>query len=168
LHYNEGIAAQPSQYRRIPVPVSAVRDPFRPAGTARAEPLRTPQARVLAALLPSAAEVHRCDWPVLTRAALGVRAGYTAVSGTVTRALNGIRIGSSSGDAHLGLLARRLVEEETIDCDGVAELNYRITVAGIAVYRAHVEREELPPVRDALSCTNERYTAARKKNLKRS
>ncbi len=134
------------------MPVSTVRSPFRPPSS---ESLRTPQARVLAALVPAPHEVHQCDWPVLTRAAMSQRAGYTAISGTVTRALNGLREGSSSGDAHPGLLARGMLEEFPIDCDGVVELNYRITAAGIAAYRAHVEGgAKLPPVKDAAQCVN--------------
>lgn len=123
--------------------------------------LRVPQARVLRALVPPPEyadhpELRDTEWPCLPRARLGVRAGYTAISGTVTRALNGIREGSSSGDPHPGLLARGLVEVVRLDVEGEVEDCYRATPAGVAAYRAHVAEhgEELPPVRDAVSSTN--------------
>lgn len=123
----------------------------------RTEGLRVPQARVLRALMPSDLTDHYTDWPVLTRAALGVRAGYTAISGTITRALNGIHKDSSSGDPHLGLIARGLVKVTMIDVDGVVETNYRITADGIREYLAHGKRR-LPKVKDAALCTNDRYS----------
>lgn len=120
--------------------------------------LRTPQARILAALMPTDSTYPIFDWPLYTRAALGTAAGYTAISGSVTRALNGIRPGSSSGDAHLGLIALGLVEEVVLDIDGVAETNYRTTAAGIVAYRAYISRiGELPAQRDKSSCINDRY-----------
>jgi len=144
------------------MPTSIKRDPFctinptvRPAKTG----LRTPQARVLAALMPARIDDPPIEWPLLTRAQLGVRAGYTSLSGTITRALNGIRPGSSSGDAHLGLIARGLVEEQSVDVDGVTELNYRITAAGICEYSAYtlITGSQLPALKDPSSCTNDRY-----------
>lgn len=118
-------------------------------------PLRTPQVRVLAALMPEDPSARRFRWPLLTRAKLGVGAGYTAISGSVTRALDGIRPGSSSGAAHLGLLALGHVEVLILDIDGVKEINYRITASGIAAYRRWLaENGGIPPVRNAETCTN--------------
>jgi hypothetical protein len=86
---------------------------------------------------------------------LGVRAGYTAISGTVTRALNGIREGSSSGDPHPGLLALGYVEEVVLDVEGLKEVNYQATAAGVKSYLAHLAAAGgLPEVRDALASTN--------------
>lgn len=121
--------------------------------------LRTPQARVLRALIPDDAADHYTEWPLLTRPQLGVKAGYTAVSGTITRALNGIHPGSSSGDPHPGLLARGFVKATSVDVEGVVETNYRITAAGVRAYADHVAAhgERLPKVRDAELCTNDRY-----------
>lgn len=120
--------------------------------------LRTPQARVLRALMPANPTDLPHRWPTLTRAQLGVRAGYTAISGTITRALNGIREGSSSGDAHPGLLARGMIREERFDIDGLVEVNYTITTLGIQAYQAYItEHGDLPPLKDASSCTNYRY-----------
>lgn len=133
------------------MPVSAVR-------------LRTPQARVLAALIPPYPDDPVSEWPLVTRARLAVRAGYTAISGTVTRAINGIRAGSSSGDPHSGLLALGLVEEVVLDIEGTKEVNYRATAAGVRAYKAHIEREggALPQLRDASVCTNDRYRDRKK------
>lgn len=121
--------------------------------------LRVPQARVLKALVPEYSDDPPSEWPLLSRAALGVRAGYTAISGTITRALNGIREGSSSGDPHPGLVARGLVEVLTVDVDGVREDNYRATKAGVSEYAAYVAAngDNLPPLKDAGSCVNDRY-----------
>ena len=77
--------------------------------------LKLPQARVLAVLLPPHPEDPEDEWPLITRATLGVRSGYTAVSGSVTRALHGIRQGSSSGPASLGLLDLGLVVAIELD-----------------------------------------------------
>jgi hypothetical protein len=121
-------------------------------------PLRVPQARVLRALVPADHDSDPSDWPLLTRALLGQRAGFTEKSGSVTRALNGIRAGSSSGDAHAGLVALGYVETVDIDLDGVVEVSYRATRAGVAAYLAFLASGgELPPVRDAASATNRRY-----------
>lgn len=142
------------------MPVSVRRSPF------HGEPpkdgavkLRTPQARVLAALQPDDPSDPVSEWPLVTRAQLGVRAGYTAISGTVTRALNGIKPGSSSGDAHPGLLMLGMVEEVVLDVEGVTEVNYRATTEGVSAYRLHCATSgaSLPPLRDAATCTNDRY-----------
>ena len=148
----------------VPVSVATARDPFRGTNgpTAQSRPaetgLRVPQARVLQALVPQYPEDPPSEWPLMGRAYLGVRAGYTAVSGTITRALNGIREGSSSGDPHPGLLARGLVEEVPVDVDGVVEVTYRATAAGIAAFQAYLASGgTCPPVKDAAGCTNDRY-----------
>lgn len=121
--------------------------------------LRTPQARVLAALMPNDTTEPVSEWPLITRAQLGINAGYTALSGTITRVLNGVREGSSSGDPHPGLLARGMIEEVVLDIDGVKEVNYRTTAAGIRAYQAHVaiHGKQLPNVRDKKACVNDRY-----------
>jgi hypothetical protein len=100
------------------------------------------------------------EWPLVTHKQLAVRAGYTGTSGSITRALNGIRKGNkTSGIPHPGLLELGLVEIEILDIEGVKERNYRITAAGIAAYRAYVaiHGEELPPVKDAALSVNNRY-----------
>ena len=142
------------------MPVSVQRDPFggKKQDTETVK-LRTPQARVLAALQPDDPTDSLWHWPTVTRAQLGIRAGYTAISGTVTRALNGIREGSSSGDPHLGLLALGYVEEVILDIEGTKEVNYRATQAGVRAYKAYMSTNEgkLPQLRDATTCTNDRY-----------
>lgn len=150
----------------MPVSLSTVRDPFR-AGSgssngsvARRSPttLRVPQTRILAVLLPPYPEDPPLEWPLFTRSGLAVRAGYTTLSGTVTRVLNGIRPGSSSGEAHPGLLSLGLVEEIPVDVDGLIEINYRITRAGIDAYSMFVAQGGvLTAVKDASKCINDRY-----------
>lgn len=119
--------------------------------------LRIPQARILQALMPDNPNSHWIDWPLLNRALLGVRAGYTPISGSITRALKGVRAGSSSGPPQLGLLDLGLVKEIDLDIEGVRELNYHITQAGIEAYKSFTAKKSLPPVRDASICINGRY-----------
>lgn len=121
-------------------------------------PLRVPQARVLRGLMPPCITDPPYEWPCLTRIALADRAGYTAISGSVTRALNGIHPGSSSGDPHIGLIGMKYVDVINIDVDGVEEQNYRITQLGIQAYVAFLAMGgQLPPVKDASICVNQRY-----------
>lgn len=112
-----------------------------------ADELRIPQVRVLRALAGGA---------LLSRPRLGEAAGYTAISGTITRALNGLREGSSSGPAHPGLLALGYVAEVRLELDGgVTETAYRITPAGRDALAA--ADADVPPPRDKKSCINDRY-----------
>jgi len=140
------------------MPVSVKNSPFSRSHSAPQIKLRTPQARILAVLQPMYTDDPVSEWPLITRPQLGVLAGYTAISGTVTRALNGIQPGSSSGDPHLGLLALGYVEEVEVDVCGVLEISYRTTIAGILVYKDHLASGRvLPPVKDATTCINDRY-----------
>lgn len=167
------------------MPVAVRESPFSATASAKPTTMRTPQARVLKALVPLADGDPVWEWPLVTRAQLGVRAGYTAISGTVTRALDGLKektvrgqkpksgnwvpspsangeqvwIGNGSGDPHLGLLALKYVEEVVLDIEGTMEVNYRATVAGIAAYKENQKNggKDLPPLRDAVVCTNDRY-----------
>jgi hypothetical protein len=154
----------------MPISVASQRDPFRGVPPAPAKPmevtvdattpqgLRIPQARVLQALMPLYPEDPPSEWPLLTRSAMCIRSGYTTISGTVTRVLNGIRPGSSSGDPHLGVLARKLVEEVVLDICGVSEVNYRITASGISAYQEFINSGGvIPPVKDTSLCINDRY-----------
>jgi len=141
------------------MPVSVKIDPFSQQPILNNLTLRAPQARVLAPLQPEHPDDPVFDWPLITRAQLGVRAGYTAISGTVTRALNGIRAGSSSGDPHPGLLARGMVEEVVLYIEGTREVNYRVTRKGVEAYQAYITKQggKLPELKDAATCTNDRY-----------
>lgn len=140
------------------MPISTKIDPFSKQPVRKNQPLRTPQARVLAALMPAYPEDPVSEWPLVNRPQLGIRAGYTSISGTVTRALNGIRAGSSSGDPHPGLLALGYVEEVPVSLDGVTETNYRATRDGIKAYQDYLAlNNKLPTVRPASICTNDRY-----------
>ncbi len=148
----------------MPVSITTARDPFRGtragAGSARTElALKVPQVRVLRALYPAYPEDPPLEWPLLTRAGLSARAGYTSLSGTVTRALNGLRERSSSGVAHPGLLALGFVQVIPVDQCGMLEDCYRITPAGIRAYQSHLATrgDRLPALKDAASCTNDRY-----------
>jgi hypothetical protein len=97
-------------------------------------PLRIPQARVLQVLLPRP-EQHPTEWPLLSRKVIARRMGCSMKSGSVTRALNG-QLSGKSGPPQVGLIAQGYVEVVEVDVDGVAEVNYRITPAGVAAYQA--------------------------------
>lgn len=144
----------------MPVSIASQRDPFRGvAPQSMSKILRVPQARVLQALMPEYPDDPPHEFPLLNRAALGVQAGYTAISGTVTRALDGIqRAGTKMGTPHPGLLARGLVEVVTLDLEGITEINYRITPTGVKVFQAYVAAGgRLPPLKDTVACVNNRY-----------
>lgn len=121
--------------------------------------LRVPQARVLRALMPVDARDPQDEWPLLTRGVMAVRAGYSEISGSVTRALLGIKEGNkTSGDPHPGIVQLGLVETTMLDIDGVTETNYRITRLGIRAFQRFLqEGGKLPPVKDASVHTNQRY-----------
>jgi hypothetical protein len=109
--------------------------------------------------MPADQTEHPIAWPVLTRAKLCRQAGFKSTSGSITRVLNGIRPGNrTSGAPHPGLVERGLVEVVVLDIEGVREVNYRITLAGIRAYEAYLVRGgRLPEVKDAATCTNCRY-----------
>ena len=162
LHMEVGSPAEEIMWEILTNPVPVKRDPFSGQPIVPSDlRLRTPQARVLAALVPDDPAAPLIDWPLVTRTQLGVRAGYTATSGTITRVLNGIRAGSSSGDPHPGLLARGMVVEIVLDVEGASEMNYRATGLGVKAYHEYVaERGGMPVVKDAAICTNDRYRAS--------
>ncbi len=143
------------------MPVAVRRDPFntvRPSTDKSVVSLRVPQARVLAALMPIDQSDPPSEWPLLTRTILGIRAGYTATSGMVNRVLGGIQHKCKSGEAHPGILELELIEKESVEVDGVTEMNYRITAAGIQAYRHHITTYgKLPEFREKSLCVNDRY-----------
>ena len=114
--------------------------------------LKLHQARAMKALCGKGA-------PMLSRPRLAEAVGVSEISGTVTRILNGIRDGSSSGPAHPGLLALGFAESVDIDVDGLTETCYRATAAGREAYAEYVAQcgEPDAPIRDAASSTNQRY-----------
>lgn len=119
--------------------------------TKRHTELKIPQARILAVL------ANGIPPPALTRPKLAVRAGFSPISGSVTRVLNGIREGSSSGAAHPGLIELGLIATEVIDVDGVEEQVYSITDAGRAALACWLDFNDLPKMRDSVASTNKRY-----------
>lgn len=119
--------------------------------------LKTPQARILGALMPQGWKIKDpTAWPVCNREQLSIKAGYDPISGSTTRVLSGIRAtNKTSGHPHPGLIDLGLVEAETYDIDGVNEICYRITQLGIEAFQAHMlEVGELPPVKPKSVCTN--------------
>jgi hypothetical protein len=137
--------------------------------------LRLPQYRVLKALQPKGGK-----FPALNRVALAERAGFRGSSGTINRALHGIKKGSSSGDPFKGLLDLGYVRPDTHDLDGVSETVYRATASGVkAAARFAKQRDaagrKINGVRSAKSATNARYakggkgkSKAVKKTVKKS
>lgn len=122
----------------MPVSAASMADPFRGSTvkpTEEPKPKRkrrskTPQLCVLTALMPTHPKHHPIDWPVLNRAALRVACGLSPKN-TMNRLING----DSSGKGARGLISAGLIEAVPIDVDGLVEMNYRITTAGIEEYR---------------------------------
>jgi len=132
--------------------------PKLPTATTDKPTLRVPQARVLKVLMPSDTADHWVEWPTLTRHALAVKAGFNPISGTLNRVLNGIREGSSSGDAHPGIVERGLVKVVPMEVnEGVWENSYRITAAGIRELQRYLAQHKIPKRKDKASCVNDRY-----------
>lgn len=120
--------------------------------------LRTPQARVLAALMPKDPTFPQFDWPVLTRVGIADKVGVSSLSDLVWRALKGLKGGNPRRPGHPGLIDLGLVEATSIDIDGLKETNYRITQAGIAAMQEYIAAKgEVPPVKDRKQCVNMRY-----------
>jgi hypothetical protein len=110
--------------------------------------LRLPQVRLLRAL---------ADGSQLSRGELGNKAGFSAISGTVSVALNGRTNPPQKGLVALGMV-RRLDLPTSEDGKLPRETVYEITARG----REALERAEkrLPPLRDKDASTNKRYLAA--------
>lgn len=114
--------------------------------------LKIPQVRVL--------QCFTSGRPLLNRAKIAERAGFSELSGTVTRVLNGLREGSSSGAAHPGLLTLGYIERIDLEVEeGVTETCYRITDAGARALAAwDAERGgKSVTMRDKTSSINHRY-----------
>lgn len=117
--------------------------------------LRIPQLRVLGVLLPDDSSKSALIWPAITTNELAKRIGVSTISDSIRRAMRGLPKGSSSGEAHPGLLALGLAEELVYDVDGRREVAYRATPTGIVAYRRHIAAVgELPPLKDKASSVN--------------
>lgn len=131
--------------------------------------IRLPQYRVLKALRP-----HGGKYPAYNRVTLAERAGFRGSSGTINRALHGIKKGSSSGDPFKGLLDLGFVRPVQVPVDGASpETAYQSTAAGQkAAQRFEKDRKEngrkVGEVRDAKASTNARYTEKKPKAAKKS
>lgn len=151
----------------MPIFIPKTANPFNSETTAQSSTtapkeskLKLPQVRVLKALMPRRPDFPPSEWPLVTRQQLIVRAGFTKLSGSITRALNGIRPGNkTSGEPHPGLIDKGFVEIIDLDIDGVTEANYRITRAGIVAYQEYVAAygDNLPQIKDPSITTNQRY-----------
>lgn len=117
-------------------------------GQPQKDKLRLPQVRVLEALRHIRGAI-----PLKT---LSSKAGFTSLSGTLTRALHGLKEGSSSGAAHPGLLELGLIESEEVDWDGMKEVVYRLTDKG-REWLPDEAKAALPTKRDEVASTNKRY-----------
>lgn len=138
--------------------------PPRPVQRVSQEPsedlsLKIPQARILSSLMPTHPDYPPSEWPLITRSQLCIRAGYTTISGTVTRVLNGIRPGNTTtGTPHPGLIERGMIEVVMVDVEGLKEKNYRITRLGIRAFQNFIiSGRKMPKVKDASAHTNDRY-----------
>ncbi len=117
--------------------------------------LKRPQLRVLKALIGERGEAN----PMYCRAELAEKANYTELSGTLWRALNGLREGSSSGAAHPGLLQMGMVARHDINIDGYKDTLYEITEKGVRAFWEYCPDGMLPEVRNRAVCVNKRYLA---------
>lgn len=115
-----------------------------------------PQLRVLAALVGDDPEG---PVPLLTRAAMCERAGFSPISGTVTRVLRGLAQDCKSGPAHPGIIELGYVSEVLLDVDGKTETSYQITDAGRAALARQLAElgDAFPALRDKASSINRRY-----------
>ena len=95
--------------------------------------VRIPQLRVLKILAGDENE----DTPALTRQKLNERSGFSSVSGTITRVMNGVPQGSSSGAERPGLIPLGCVRKFDVDIDGIVETVYQITPLGREVLAAN-------------------------------
>jgi hypothetical protein len=112
-----------------------------------------PQARVLKALRDAGA--------ALSRPEIAERAGFTGKSGTVTRAMNGIPEGSSSGKRQRGLIDLGYVERKEMKTGGgSAQTVYTITDGGLRALNEYLSTDDLGELKDKEQCTNQRYKAA--------
>lgn len=125
--------------------------------------LRVPQARVLRALVPVCPTDTIDEWPLLTRKAMAILAGYSEISGSITRALMGIRAtNKSSGDPHKGLIELGLVQVVELEVEqGIFETNYRATIHGMRALRKFLTSGgRLPAVRERGLHVNHRFREA--------
>jgi hypothetical protein len=113
--------------------------------------LRLPQIRVLQVLA-------ECPQAFRTVARIAERAGISPKSATTGQALRGVRPGSKYVKPRPGLVDLGLVERVVLDIDGLEEIDYRITPAGLAAM-AEIEQSgrPIPPLRDKSLCVNQRY-----------
>lgn len=105
--------------------------------------LQLPQARILRAL----------EKKPLGRDELAKQIGFSSISGTITRAMNGIQEGSSSGAAQVGLLELGLVEK-------VRHRTRKRSVVYVITEQGRAAMDgigPLPSLRDKDACTNWRY-----------
>ncbi len=143
----------------MPLSRASMADSTRGVPTPVQPPLRVPEARVLAALVPPDPAHPRFLWPLLTRAVLVQYAGFTPRSGVINQVLHGVgRVTRDRPRTYPGLLARGLLEIVEVDVDGLREANYRVTLAGVSAYQQYVTAHGVPgQKRDIRTCTNKRY-----------
>ena len=154
----------------MPIFIPKAKDPFCAAPTTSAangaaannlsilpEKLPMVYLRVLKALFPRRPDWGPIEWPIITRLQLAITIGWSPIGGTLNKALNGIGPNSKSTDKkHPGVIGYKLVEAIEYNIDGVTEVNYRITRAGIEAWQSYVMEngsDELPPLRDPARCT---------------
>jgi len=111
--------------------------------------LRIPQLRLLQILADGS--------PALTIVKMAEEAGFSTISATTWRALNGVRRGSSTGGPRPGLLELGLVAKEQLEIEaGLVETVYQITKLGRAVLEQ--QGRKLPELRSKESSINKRYS----------
>ena len=130
-----------SHWRVDAVPVSVKIGPFSNQPVRPDLPLRTPQARVLAALAPADPSDPVSEWPLVTRAQLRCKMGFSPTH-TMNRLLNGQNDRPGSKHTNPGLIPLGLIEVVVLNIEGVDEVNLRITKKGIQCLSLHDEKKK--------------------------
>lgn len=118
-------------------------------------PISVPQARLLNALKPRDGVK-----PCLTRMKLIKAVGFSPLSGTFSRAMNGVKRDSAVSEflgAQPGLIKMEMIEVIEGKVDESSETAYRITKAGTDALEQFLAIKKLPKARDKALCVNARY-----------
>lgn len=122
--------------------------------------LSLPQARILSMLKP---KVPSAKNPILTRVKIIELCGFSPLSGTFSRAVNGVAKMSKVAEfigPQKGLVALKFINEVENQVDGKTEHGYEATRAGLLELQAFLKTckdGELPGNRDRKLCLNNRY-----------
>ena len=115
-------------------------------------PASTIEARVLNAVASA-----QGGW--LNRHDLNKKSGFTKLSGSATRALNGVKKNKYFPAGRPGLIQEKAIEVSRDDVDGKVEINYKVTPVGRTLLKTWLKEHDgkVPKLRGADTSTNKRY-----------